>query len=73
MASLENTHNYLISANVELTLSKNCDTLFSFMNPLDCSMGLADPSVRNPGKNTGSLFLDDVFGDKLMVLTPRNF
>ena len=39
MASLENTHHYLMTEenedceNVELTVSKNCDPLFSVMIP----------------------------------------
>ena len=42
------------------------------MNPLWPLHGSCGPSVQNSGKNTVASFLDDVFGDKLMVLTPTN-
>ena len=37
---------------VEVTVSKNCDPLFSLMTPFICSMGRVDPKVENPGKNS---------------------
>ena len=41
--------------NVELTVSTNCDPVFSHMMPFNFrfSMGPVDPIVENPVKNTG--------------------
>ena len=38
--------------NVELTVSKTCDPLFSLMTPFSFSMGPVDPGVENSGKRT---------------------
>ena len=66
MASLENIDHYLrkykvftliqTCENVELTVSKNCDPLFSPHDLLfSFSMGTVDPSEENPCKITVAL------------------
>ena len=42
--------------NIQLTVSKNCDPLFSLVSPFSFSMDPVDPSVRNPDKNTVNSF-----------------
>ena len=57
-----NTHHYLQckmqpSENIELTVSKKCDPLFSLMTvPFQLLYGSCGPECMNPVKNTGGLW-----------------
>ena len=55
--------------NVELTVSRNCDPLFSLMAHCSFSMGPVDPSVRHIKNYTMCTWYDLIFENLLAMTT----